>query len=99
MNLGPAMGAIQIMLGRPRGGAVNFSSLPQFPVRTDRGPSHRPWVWPSGRPMRRSLVASLTCLGLYAAVVGILRPWDPINPYQYYRIRLGMSEREVAAVI
>src|SRR5262245_24985463 len=74
-------------------------SLPQFPISARDCPSPRRWVWPSGRPMRRLIWASMACLGVYAATAWFLRPWDPVNPHQYYRIRLGMSERDAREVI
>jgi hypothetical protein len=43
--------------------------------------------------------AALAFLGLYAGATYYLRPWDTINPWQYHRIRLGMSEGEVEALI
>ena len=45
---------------------------------------------------------AFTCAAVSIVILGVmcyLRPWDPIGPFGYYRIDLGMTEPEIAAVL
>src|SRR5438874_11877495 len=77
---------------------MDFSTLPQFPVPTDRGSSPRQAA--AWTPLQRLLrAAAVACVALVAVSFWCVRPWDPISPFTYFWIRPGMSEGAVESLI